>query len=109
MGAHDRAATDQTYSRYNRAKHAWCRLGHCGELCLQRRQAGRAHARFDQSGIYMDQLIGRKEVRFDWSKFKWLGTPEQTESVFLIRGDSPYKSLDDVRKGGEPPKCGSTG
>jgi tripartite-type tricarboxylate transporter receptor subunit TctC len=60
-------------------------------------------------GIYVDQLIGRKEVQFDWSKFNWIGTPEQTESVFLIRGDSPYKSIDEARKGGEPPKCGSTG
>jgi tripartite-type tricarboxylate transporter receptor subunit TctC len=60
-------------------------------------------------GIYMDQLIGRKEVQFDWSKFNWIGTPEQTESVFFIRGDSPYKSIDDVRKAAEPPKCGSTG
>ena len=60
-------------------------------------------------GIYMDQLVGRKEVQFDWTKFNWLGTPEQTESVFFIRGDSPYKSIDDVRKAPEPPKCGSTG
>ena len=40
-------------------------------------------------GIYMDQLIGRKEVQYDWSKFNWLGTPEQTESVVFFRGDSP--------------------
>ena len=61
------------------------------------------------SGIYMDQLIGRKEVQFDWAKFNWLGTPEPTELVFIIRGDSPYKTIDDLRKAAEPPKCGSTG
>jgi tripartite-type tricarboxylate transporter receptor subunit TctC len=60
-------------------------------------------------GIYMDQLIGRKEVQYDWSKFNWLGTPEQTESVVFFRGDSPYKTIDDLRKAVEPPKCGSTG
>ncbi len=60
-------------------------------------------------GIYMDQLIGRKEVQFDWAKFNWLGTPEQTESVFFFRGDSPYKTIDDLRKATEPPRCGSTG
>jgi tripartite-type tricarboxylate transporter receptor subunit TctC len=60
-------------------------------------------------GIYMDQLIGRKEVQYDWSKFNWLGTPEQTESLFFFRGDSPYKTIDDLRKATEPPKCGSTG
>ncbi|HMF51547.1 MAG TPA: tripartite tricarboxylate transporter substrate-binding protein [Candidatus Saccharimonadales bacterium] len=60
-------------------------------------------------GIYMDQLIGRKEVQYDWAKFNWLGTPEQTESVVFFRGDSPYKTIDDLRKATEPPKCGSTG
>jgi tripartite-type tricarboxylate transporter receptor subunit TctC len=60
-------------------------------------------------GIYMDQLIGRKEVQFDWAKFNWIGTPEQTESLFFFRGDSPYKTIDDLRKANEPPRCGSTG
>jgi tripartite-type tricarboxylate transporter receptor subunit TctC len=60
-------------------------------------------------GIYMDQLIGRKEVQFDWGKFNWIGTPEQTESLFFFRGDSPYKTIDDLRKAAEPPRCGSTG
>ena len=60
-------------------------------------------------GIYMDQLIGRKEVQYDWAKFSWLGTPEQTESVFFFRGDSPYKTIDDLRKANDPPRCGSTG
>jgi tripartite-type tricarboxylate transporter receptor subunit TctC len=60
-------------------------------------------------GIYTDQLIGRKEVQFDWAKFNWIGTPEQTEWVFITRADSPYKSIEDIRAASEPPKCGSTG
>jgi tripartite-type tricarboxylate transporter receptor subunit TctC len=59
--------------------------------------------------IYMDQLIGRKEVQFDWAKFNWIGTPEQTDFVFFMRGESPYKSIDDIRRAAQPPKCGSTG
>ena len=60
-------------------------------------------------GIYTDQLIGRKEVQFDWARFNWIGTPEQTEWVFIARRDSPYKSIEDIRAAKEPPKCGSTG
>jgi len=60
-------------------------------------------------GLYIDQLIGRKEVQYDWSKFNWLGTPEQIEAVVIFRGDSPYKTIDDLRKAAELPKCGSTG
>ena len=60
-------------------------------------------------GLYLDQLIGRKEVQFDWARFNWIGTPEQTEWVFITRADSPYKSIEDIRSATEPPKCGSTG
>lgn len=60
-------------------------------------------------GIYMDQLVGRKEVQYDWSKFTWIGTPEQIEAVVIFRGDSPVKTIDDLRKAAEPPRCGSTG
>ena len=38
------------------------------------------------SAIYMDQVIGRKEVQFDWAKLNWFGTPEPTELLFIIRG-----------------------
>lgn len=60
-------------------------------------------------GIYMDQLVGRKEVQYDWAKFTWIGTPEQIEAVIIFRGDSPYKTIDDLRKAAEAPRCGSTG
>jgi tripartite-type tricarboxylate transporter receptor subunit TctC len=59
--------------------------------------------------LYFDQLAGRKEVQFDWSKFTWIGTPEQTEFILIMRMDSPYKSIEDVRKAAQPPKCGATG
>ncbi|HEV8343177.1 MAG TPA: tripartite tricarboxylate transporter substrate-binding protein [Candidatus Binatia bacterium] len=59
--------------------------------------------------MYFDQLAGRKEVQFDWSKFTWIGTPEQTEFILIMRMDSPYKSIEDVRKAAVPPKCGATG
>ncbi|MBI2359591.1 MAG: hypothetical protein HYV04_11950 [Deltaproteobacteria bacterium] len=59
--------------------------------------------------LYFEQLIGRKEVQFDWAKFAWVGSPEQNDILFYIRSDSPYRSVDDFRKAKEPPKCGSSG
>ncbi|HXV48256.1 MAG TPA: tripartite tricarboxylate transporter substrate-binding protein [Candidatus Binatia bacterium] len=59
--------------------------------------------------MYFDQLAGRKEVKFDWSKFAWIGTPEQTEFILIMRTDTPYKTIEDVRKAAQPPKCGATG
>ncbi len=62
-----------------------------------------------RAGLYFDQLVGRKQVQFDWPKFTWLGTPTQVEQIIYIRADTPYKTLDDVRKATVPPKCGATG
>jgi tripartite-type tricarboxylate transporter receptor subunit TctC len=59
--------------------------------------------------LYFDQLIGRSEVKFDWSKFIWLGSPVKSEHLFYMRSDSPYKSIEDVIKASTPPKCGATG
>ena len=30
--------------------------------------------------IYFAQLLGRKEVQFDWAKFAWIGTPPKPTS-----------------------------
>lgn len=59
--------------------------------------------------LYFDQLVGRKEVKFDWTKFIWLGSPVQSEHQMYMRADAPYKTIEDVRKASEPPKCGATG
>ena len=62
-----------------------------------------------RSGLYFDQLVGRKEVQFDWTKFTWLGSPTQVEQIIYMRANTPYKTIHDVRKAAVPPKCGATG
>jgi tripartite-type tricarboxylate transporter receptor subunit TctC len=59
--------------------------------------------------LYFDQLVGRSEVKFDWAKFNWIGSPEKNDIVSYMRADAPFKSIDDLRNAKEPPKCGSTG
>lgn len=60
-------------------------------------------------GMYLDQLVGRKEVQYDVRKFHWIGSPEKSDVLLYMRSDTPYKSIEDVRKASTPPKCGSTG
>lgn len=60
-------------------------------------------------GVYMDQLVGRSEVKYDWAKFVWIGSPVKSESQMTMRADTPYKSIDDMRNAKEPIRCGSTG
>jgi tripartite-type tricarboxylate transporter receptor subunit TctC len=60
-------------------------------------------------GLYLDQLVGRKEVQYDVRKFNWIGSPEKSDVLLYMRSDAPYKSVEDIRKASTPPKCGSTG
>jgi tripartite-type tricarboxylate transporter receptor subunit TctC len=59
--------------------------------------------------LYFDQLVGRPEVKFDWAKFTWIGSPEQNDILHYIRSDAPFKTIDDLRNAKEPARCGSTG
>ena len=59
--------------------------------------------------LYFDQLSSRPEVKFDWTKFNWIGSPVVSNHFMYMRSDTPYKTIEDVRNAKEPPKCGSTG
>jgi len=60
-------------------------------------------------GLYLDQLVGRKEVQYDVRKLHWIGSPEKSDVLMYMRSDSPYKTIEDIRNASTPPKCGSTG
>jgi tripartite-type tricarboxylate transporter receptor subunit TctC len=61
------------------------------------------------AALYFEQLIGRKEVQFDWPKMTWIGSSTPATRLFYIRADSPYATIQDLRKATEPPKCGTSG
>ncbi len=59
--------------------------------------------------LFFNQLGEKKEVNFDWAKFAWIGSPEETSEMLSMRSDSSFKTLDDIRKAVVAPKCGTTG
>jgi tripartite-type tricarboxylate transporter receptor subunit TctC len=61
------------------------------------------------AALYFEQLIGRKEVQFDWPKMSWIGSSTPATRLFYIRADSPYATIQDLRKASDPPKCGTAG
>jgi tripartite-type tricarboxylate transporter receptor subunit TctC len=61
------------------------------------------------NGVYIDQFVGRNEVKFDMRKFRFIGSPVTESIIFYMRADAPYKSITDVIKAKEPPKCGGSG
>lgn len=61
------------------------------------------------AGLYFDQILGRKEVQFDWAKFSWIGSTTRSYPLLYMVAKSPYATINDVRTAATPPKCGSTG
>jgi len=61
------------------------------------------------NNVYLSQLSGQKEVKFDLTKMNWIGSLENDDMVLFARADAPFKSVDDIIKAKDLPKCGSTG
>jgi tripartite-type tricarboxylate transporter receptor subunit TctC len=59
--------------------------------------------------IYFNQLAGRKEVRFDYPKFNWIGSVDRSDNLIYMRSDTPFKTIYDVHRAVQPPKCTATG
>ena len=60
------------------------------------------------NNVYLSQLSGQKEVQFDLPKFQWIGSLENDDMMLFGRADASFKSVGDIVRAKEPPKCGST-
>jgi hypothetical protein len=58
-----------------------------------------------QPALYFDQLVGRKEVQFDWQKFTWIGNTTVSHHLLYMRSDTPYKTIEDIRKASGRPNA----
>ena len=59
--------------------------------------------------LYFEQLTKKPQVKFDWTKFGWIGSPVKSNHMLYMRSDAPYKSMDDIKNATTPPKCGASG
>ncbi len=55
------------------------------------------------------QLIKLEGINFDMRKFAWVGSSAVEGTIFTIRAELPYKTVDDLRKVKEPIPYGSSG
>ena len=58
---------------------------------------------------YLDQMVGRPEVSFDFRKFGWIGSFNSAPMMLVCRTDSGYTSLERIRAAATPPRMGSSG
>jgi len=61
------------------------------------------------AALYLDQIMKRPEVKFDWSNYSWVGSSTPTNALLYMWAAAPYKTIQDVRGATVPPKCGVTG
>ena len=60
-------------------------------------------------GLPFAQLTKADGVRFDMRKYSWIGSASVDPTLFLVRSDLPYKTVDDLRKVKEAIPVGSEG
>jgi tripartite-type tricarboxylate transporter receptor subunit TctC len=61
------------------------------------------------AALSFEQVMKRPEVKFDWARFGWIGSPVRNFEILSVRSDTPLKNTDDIRSSAQPPRCGSTG
>ena len=58
---------------------------------------------------YLDQMIGRPEVRTDFRKLSWIGSFNRAPMMVACRTDTPYKSIAAIRAAKTPARFGQAG
>jgi tripartite-type tricarboxylate transporter receptor subunit TctC len=58
---------------------------------------------------YLDQMVEKPEVRFDFRKFGWIGSFNKSPMMVACRTDTPYKSVAAIRAAKVPPRFGQAG
>jgi tripartite-type tricarboxylate transporter receptor subunit TctC len=58
---------------------------------------------------YLDQMVGRPEVKADFRKFSWIGSFNKAPMMVACRSDTPYRSVGAIRAAKVPPRFGQSG
>ena len=58
---------------------------------------------------YLEQMVGRPEVKLDFRKLNWLGSFNRAPMMIACRKDSPYTSIDAMRTAKSPARFGEGG
>jgi tripartite-type tricarboxylate transporter receptor subunit TctC len=59
--------------------------------------------------LVLAQMTDVKGVKFDLTKFAWIGSAASESTVLAVRSDLPYKTFDDLKKAGKTLVIGATG
>jgi tripartite-type tricarboxylate transporter receptor subunit TctC len=58
---------------------------------------------------YLEQMVGRPEVRLDFRKLNWVGSFNRAPMMIVCRKDSPYTTIEAMRAAKTPARFGEGG
>ena len=58
---------------------------------------------------YLDQMVGRPEVKTDFRKLAWIGSFNKAPMMAACRSDTPYRSIKAIQTAKVPPRFGTSG
>jgi len=80
------------------AKHAgWGGLGGGNFLYVHAPKDGTVIGMIDQ-GLYLEQVLGRPGIEYDFAKFNWIGRLLRVTGVLVAWNSSPVKTAEDLKK-----------
>lgn len=59
--------------------------------------------------LVLGQLAKVEGVRFDMSKFAWVGSPSNENTILAVRSELPHRTIDDLKRTREAVVVGATG
>ena len=61
------------------------------------------------TGLIYSQIVGLEGIKFDLSKYSWIGKASAEHRVLIVSAKSPFKTIKDFVDSKEPVKLGSSG
>ena len=61
------------------------------------------------TGLIYSQIVGQQGIRFDLTKYSWIGKANSELRVFIVGTKTPYKSIKDIMQSKEPVKMPASG
>lgn len=59
--------------------------------------------------LVLGQMVNVEGIRFDMTRFAWIGSPSAEATIFAIRSDLPYRTVADMQRADPPVIIGATG
>ncbi len=59
--------------------------------------------------LVLGQLVKVEAIKFDMTRFAWVGSPASETTILAIRADLPYRTPADLRRADPAPVIGATG